>query len=211
MLHQRSEKNSHLDTILYEIEMLRHCSRALAAKKVRAPESDETQAEYNLVIEGFLIHLRNLLAFFTTQHSRGSDLRLDRPEVWLEKPLKEKEYVDLRDQFQAFNDSHGVALSGAKKLDCYDLISKFLQHCTPERYEQAMWWDIEKMSAEIEPALIEFKKRFSAPAKAAQVRVWASPKSGHSTATIGKSAVLLRPKGLGIYHSLFTASQRRWP
>ena len=35
MLHHRSDKNSHLDTVLYEIDMLRHCSNKLAAKKAK--------------------------------------------------------------------------------------------------------------------------------------------------------------------------------
>jgi hypothetical protein len=59
MLHHRLDKNSRLDTILYEIDMLRHCSKTSAAKKASRSESEE---EYNLGIEGLLIHLRNLLA-----------------------------------------------------------------------------------------------------------------------------------------------------
>jgi hypothetical protein len=127
MLHRRSDKNSHFDTVLYEIDMLGHCSNTLAAKKAKKSMSEETEAEYNLGIEGFLIHLRNLLAFLTTHHSRNTDLRLDRPEVWLGRPLAEKKYSDLRDKAQAFNDSYGETFNDGKKLDCHDLISKFLQ------------------------------------------------------------------------------------
>jgi hypothetical protein len=46
MLHQRSDKNSHLDTVLYEIDMLRHCSNTLVAKKAKKSESEEAEAEY---------------------------------------------------------------------------------------------------------------------------------------------------------------------
>jgi hypothetical protein len=52
------------------------------------------------------------------------------------------------------------------------LVSKFLQHCAPERFEPARWWDIEKISAEIEPVLAEFEKRFSAPVKRTEVQLW---------------------------------------
>ena len=189
MLHHRSDKNSHLDTVLYEIDMLRHCSNTLAAKKAKKSESEEAEAEYNLGIEGFLIHLRNLLAFLTTLHSRNTDLRFDRPEVWLGRPLAEKEYSDLRDKAQAFNDSYSETFNGGKKVDCHDLISKFLQHCTPERYEQAVvGWEIEKMLEELKPILAEFEKRFTVPVSP-KVRVWTSPESSHSTATIRRFRV----------------------
>jgi hypothetical protein len=46
MLHQRSDKNSHLDTVLYEIDMLRHSSNTLVAKKAKKSESEEAEAEY---------------------------------------------------------------------------------------------------------------------------------------------------------------------
>jgi hypothetical protein len=168
MLHRRPDKDSHLDTILYEIGMLRHCSKTLPAKKARKSDSDEASCEYNLVIEGFLIHLRNLIAFFTTQHSQPTDLRLDDPEVWYRRPVKERGYSDLRDRFRDFNKKYSETFKNGKTLDCYDLISKFLQHCTPERYEQAVvGWQIEKMLAEIEPILADFERLFPARTLAA--------------------------------------------
>ncbi len=198
MIHQRSDKNSHLDTILYEIDMLRYCSKTLAGKKASACESDEALAEYNLGIEGFLIHLRNLLAFFVPGHSIPTDLRLNHPEMWSGRStVNPREYSDLIKAAKLFNADHGATFNEAKKLDCYTLISKFLQHCTPERYEQALWWDIEKMSAEIEPILVDFEKRFApapAPAQPHQARVLVSPVSSHSTATMRMSAVLLEPR-----------------
>jgi hypothetical protein len=166
MIHRRSDKNSHLDTILYEIDMLRHCSKTVTGKKARASESDDAQAEYNLVIEGFLIHLRNLLGFFAPGHSMPTDLRLNRPETWSGRStVNPREYSDLIKGAKQFNDRYSEMLSG-KKHDCYQLISKFLQHCTPERYDQAvMGWEIDKMFAEIEPILIEFEKRFPPAAR----------------------------------------------
>jgi hypothetical protein len=114
MLHRRPDKDSHLDTILYEIDMLRHCANTLAAKEARQPDSEEALGEYNLGIDGFLIHLRNLIAFFTTKHSlKRSDLRLDRPEVWCGKPLDETKYSDLRDQVQALNTRYSETFKNA--------------------------------------------------------------------------------------------------
>jgi hypothetical protein len=54
MLHRRPDKDSHLETILYEIDMLRHCSETLAAKKARQSDSLEALGEHNLVIEASL-------------------------------------------------------------------------------------------------------------------------------------------------------------
>ena len=169
--------------------MLRHCSKTLAAKRAKKSKSEEAEAEYNLGIEGFLIHLRNLLAFLTTLHSRNTDLRLDRPEVWLGRALAEKEYADLRDRAQAFNDSYSETFNNGRKLDCHELISKFLQHCTPERYDQSVvGWEIEKMVAELDPIFAEFEKRFTVQVSP-KVRVWASPEPSHSTATIRRFGV----------------------
>jgi hypothetical protein len=195
MLHQRSDKNSHLDTVLYEIDMFRHCATTFPARAARRYDSEGAEAEYNLVIEGFLIHLRNLVGFFTTLHSRESDLRLDRPEVWRGKVLEEKDYSDLRDKARAFNDGYSQTFKSGKKLDCYELISKFLQHCTPERYEQAVvGWDIEKMAAEIEPILADFEKRF-APATTKVMKAPAVETLGAmascSTTALRKSTVLI--------------------
>lgn len=165
MLHRRPDKHSHLDTIHYEIDMLRHCAKTLPAKKVRSSDSHEAWGEYNLGIEGFLIHLRNLLGFFTTLHSnQPGDLRLDRPQVWYGKPLDEKEYSKLRDHAKALNTRYSEIFKNAKDpTDCYTLISKFLQHSTTERYDQAVvGWEIDKMFAEIEPILVDFETRFPA-------------------------------------------------
>ena len=81
MLQQRSDKNSHLDPVLCEIDMLRHCSKTLAAQKAKKSESEEAVAEYNRGIEGFLIRLRNLPLSSRLSTSRNTDLRLDRPDA----------------------------------------------------------------------------------------------------------------------------------
>lgn len=189
MLHKRSDKSSHLDTVLYEIDMLRHCSKTLMEKKARASVAEE---EYYLGIEGFLLHLRNLLAFFTTDHVFNDDLSLDKPTVWAGKAIHKGQYGDLIAAAKKFNDQHGEKW-GTKKIDCYKLISKFLQHCTPERYELAMSWDIDKMSAQIEPILADFEKRFAPAVTRTAPRERVSVESSYSTSPVRTSVVSLGP------------------
>jgi len=195
MLHRRPDKHSHLDTIHYEIDMLRHCAKTLPAKRTRSSDSDEALGEYNLGIEGFLIHLRNLLGFFTTLHSKQpGDLRLDRPQVWYGKPLDEKEYSKLRDRAKALNARYSETFKNTKDpTDCYTLISKFLQHSTAERYEQAVvGWKIEEMFAAIEPVLADFKTRF--PASTSGATKFVMGPADYSTTSFGRhSAILTSP------------------
>lgn len=193
MLHQRSDKSSHIATILYEIDMFRHCSKTLAVKRASISASEEAQCEYYLAIEGFLLHLRNLIAFFSTDHSRPPDLVLNDPKVWLGRNILEKEYADLRDRMRAFNDAHSETLYDGKKVNCYNLISKFLQHCTPARYENAVGWEAEAMTAELEPVLSDFIKRF-APAAREDNRARVS-ESNHGTATVTVGTPILKELG----------------
>jgi hypothetical protein len=78
-MHERSEKDRALDTILCEIDMLRYCARTLPEKqaKWRQTDSDADRAEYYLGIQGFLLHLRNLLAFFMSQREKETDLGIN--------------------------------------------------------------------------------------------------------------------------------------
>jgi len=111
-----------------------------SGKKARQPDSEEALGECNLGIEGFLIHLRNPIAFFTTKHSlKGSDLRFGSPRGLVWKALDETKYSDLRDQVQALNAGYSETFKNANTpSDCYDLISKdtfllrlFHHNCRP--------------------------------------------------------------------------------
>jgi hypothetical protein len=157
-MHERSPKNTPLDTILYEIDMLRHCARTLAMKKIRAGESgsDQDWSEYYLGIEGFLLHLRNLLAFLTSRCDEPTDLGINAPDKWLDEPVDQREYSGMMKYAREINDKYGVDGS-----TCYDQISKFLQHCTTYRHEQGREWDIDGIFAELDPVLQEFEKKFA--------------------------------------------------
>lgn len=156
-MHQRLTKKTPLQTIAYEIDMFRHCGRTLGRKKAgfEKTTAHEERAEYYLGFEGFLLHLRNLLAFLTNRRSESTDLGINRPEDWAERPVEKREYSDLMKSARTLDRQYG-----AKHSTCYDQISKFLQHCTTHRHEQDRDWDVEQISADLDPVLQEFEKRF---------------------------------------------------
>jgi len=156
-MHERSEKNSPLDVILYEIEMFRHCANTLPAKQDKAMASGD-KAEYYLGIEGFLLHLRNLLAFFMSSNLRRTDLGITKPDLnlWGDGgQLQMNQYHDLVDLAQEIN-----KLRKTKNGTLHVQISRFLQHCTTFRYTEARSWDVEGIFSDFNPLLIEFEKRF---------------------------------------------------
>ena len=159
-MHQRSDKNSHLDTILYEIDMQRHCAATVGQKQADEHKSEFARSEYYLTIEGFLQHLRNLLAFFTNRKDEDSDLIINEPEVWAGQPVEQFDYSALIKAFKEFNRRHGVTVNGQPN-DCYTEISKFLNHCTTHRYERAKPWPVDQMNADLKPVLAEFESRFA--------------------------------------------------
>jgi hypothetical protein len=72
---ERKRKESHQDTIWYEIDMLEYCYAVLEKNPPAI-----TNARWNLLVEGFLLHYRNLIQFFggnAERHRRhGNDLIL---------------------------------------------------------------------------------------------------------------------------------------
>ena len=122
-LDQRAGKGSHADTILYEIDMLRQSfsTHPEKRKRVDAESSPAARSEYYLSIEGFLLHARNLLAFFTNRKSEITDLIINEPEVWLGKAVDPREYSGLIKEMRQVDADF---CQGGKS--CYDEISKFL-------------------------------------------------------------------------------------
>jgi hypothetical protein len=175
-MHKRSDKNSPVDTILYEVDMLRHCAANIGKSRRQRDSSDFDRAEYYLCIEGFLLHLRNLLAFFTNRRDKSSDLIINDPDQWAGRRVAKREFSGLIKAAKEVNNKHGI-----KESSCYVEISKFMQHCTTDRHERAKEWDIEQMFADIEPVLNEFEKLF-APVKEQMVTRVLDGKA-HSTAT----------------------------
>jgi hypothetical protein len=156
-MHQRLPKKTPLQTIGYEIDMFRHCARTLADKKARFQKTaaHKDAAEYYLGLEGFLLHLRNLLAFLTNRGSKSTDLGINRPKDWAGRSVEKREYSDLMKSARALDGRYG-----AEGSTCYDQISKFLQHCTTHRHEQDRDWDVDQIFVALDPVLQDFEKRF---------------------------------------------------
>lgn len=138
--------------------MFRHCAESLEEKKERVEKTatDKERAEYYLGLEGFLLHLRNLLAFLMSRQDEPTDLGINNPSQWSQGPVDRRDYSDLMKAAREINDRHGAGRS-----TCYDQISKFLQHCTTYRHEQDRDWDVKQIFAEFDPILQKFERRFA--------------------------------------------------
>jgi hypothetical protein len=161
MTHERSPKNGPIDTVLYEIDMLRHCAAILPCRHEARNNSEQAMKDYYVYIETFLLHLRNILAFLTNQNSEPADLRISQVGAWLDRAIDPREYSDLIAKAKDVNRRFGT-----DKSTCYDQISKFLQHCTTHRHERGRSWEIEKIFSEVNPILCDFEKRFTPSIKA---------------------------------------------
>jgi hypothetical protein len=105
--------------------------------------------------EGFLLHLRNLLAFFTSQKDKPTDLGINAPVEWVGRKVDQRNYSDLMKVAREINEKYGQ-----ERSTCSDQISKFLQHCTAYRHERSRGWNIEAIFADLDPMLREFERRF---------------------------------------------------
>lgn len=175
-MHQRLSKKTALETILYEIDMVRHCARNIAEKKARNEASGDRhdRREYYLTLEGFLLHLRNLLGFFMSRKQEDTDIGINDPQQWSMRPVEQREYSDLMKSPREINQKYGTGDS-----TCYDQISKFLQHCTTHRHEQDRNWEVEQIFTDIEPLIDQFEHRFVSGSKPTMMAI---RNTSHSTA-----------------------------
>ena len=183
-MHQRSPKETAIDVILYERDLLRHCAKTVDSKRTRSEESPshENRAEYYLAIEGFLLHFRNLLGFFINKRMNSTDLTIDHSQQWADgRQVDETLCQKLTERAQKVNQEHGLS----RDVDCYKKISWFLQHCIDHRYRLQRSWDIAGMFADFSPILNEFVGSV-APAMAGVEVVTVLGKRDYGTATITK-------------------------
>ena len=139
----RPKKLSHLDTILYEIDMLEYCySRLLDS-------SFADKRDYFLFIEGFLLHYRNLIQFFGNHH----DLKAGEPNIWSPKKLTADEIASIQAD-GPFKQHNGQ-------------ISQFLSHCTKSRAFADRDWNHVAMYQEIEVIIRRFRELFPSQKKPA--------------------------------------------
>jgi hypothetical protein len=136
-------KETYLDAIGYEVEMLRFCREQI----LQRPSSSDTRAQ-SLYVEGFLLHFRNLIRFFSGKRPRPYDLSTADPGPWAGRPLTDDEITLFQVAAECLDE------------DYYQSISKYLQHCTALAQKGEHEWNIEGMFEEIAPIVREFERRF---------------------------------------------------
>lgn len=145
-MFERTQKQSHLDTVRYEIDMLRFCSESLSTDKSMSIPTK------NLFIEGFLLHYRNLIRFFSGNNHRAgnanrtADLSTSAAPVWALRELSKSEIDEMQRPAIALDDKY------------FEVISQYLQHCTERRYKEPKDWNIELMESELKPISDTFEK-----------------------------------------------------
>jgi hypothetical protein len=173
-LMAKGPKHKALDTVLYEIDVLRHCSNMINDKKAAFEKTKQPVElfEYNSTIEGFLLHTRILLNFFIGQTEEITDLGISQPIAWADRDVNPREYSDLMKSALTINNKYGDSDPKSKKnLTCCKLISRFLAHCTRSRHEWERRWDVEAIFKDMELIMTKFEKRFAAAAVPAVLNV----------------------------------------
>lgn len=143
-MYERSRKSSHLATVYYEKDMLEFTFRKLVGCETAAGP------DWNLLVEGFLLHYRNLIEFFSGKKHRkdGSDISIADPEVWSGRKLTKEEINQLQPIARQLEDEYWTD------------ISQFLQHCTVRRHAEFREWNIPKMFERLMPVLNCFEAMF---------------------------------------------------
>jgi hypothetical protein len=147
-VYERSEKKSHLDTVWYEIAMLGFCYAELEKRP------DATEPERNLLIEGTLLHYRNLLEFFSgakhrvAKNGKPADISTANAQAWALLDLTTEELSKIQ------------APARALEAKYFDDLSQFLQHCTERRFIDSKQWNLDMMMAEMKPIVAAFREAF---------------------------------------------------
>jgi hypothetical protein len=143
MMYTRKLKESHLDTVKYEIVMLDFC----AAKLPEKPLAENVEYLY---LEGFLLHYRNLIAVFGGRQRKETDLTMKNSAKWAGRELSRAQVAAIRGR--------------GKELDkrYWEDISQYLAHCTMRRSDEEKGWNVTSMRSKIAPVIAEFERAFLA-------------------------------------------------
>ena len=172
-MYSRPPKATPLETVTYEIDMLRFCLSRLSEKAKQWDQGDK-----NLFIEGFLLHFRNLTEFFSGKHHKsGDDLSTCNPQAWCGRALTPEEQAAVVQPAAIIDDRY------------FRVVSKYLQHCTTLRHDQDRDWDLDGMYAEINPVIEYFERCFFPTTPKVVVSTLGT---AVSTATITKGDSLLK-------------------
>ena len=142
-MYSRRPKESHLDTVRYEIDMLDFSVQRVVQQPQARDEGDR-----NVYLECFFVHFRNLLRFFSGTNHRKNDLSTAEPEHWSPKQLTEAEIQALQRPARGLETRY------------FDQISAYIQHCTIERHENDIKWDVNGMYRELDVVIDEFERLF---------------------------------------------------
>jgi hypothetical protein len=142
-MYARRAKASHRDTISYEIDMLAFCAEKLTHSGGSGSDGDSA-----LSLEGFLLHYRNLIRFFSGKHHRNDDISTHNCQAWAGRELSTSEVTTIKQPAAALDDAY------------YDSISKYLQHCTSMRHEHDRSWDVQTMAGQLAPIIDSFERAF---------------------------------------------------
>jgi hypothetical protein len=144
LTYSRPKKLDHVDTVRYEIYMLRFSFQRLAEQKL-------TERDAWVYLESFLLHYRNLIDFLGSENPRSDDLHIT--NIW--RLGKSTQPANLNE----------IYANGKKLRARYEpsdkqgggRISQYLQHCTEKRIE-AKDWEVSTMYSQIEPLLAEVER-----------------------------------------------------
>lgn len=138
LVYSRPEKGNHLNTILYEVEMLEYCYEKLATNLGKWGDMRNAF----ICLEAFLLHYRNLVEFFGGE----AGLNSSEPVEWSPRKLSAEEIASISDR---------------KLCDKYrGPISAYLQHCTPLRANLDRFWNVYEMNKEIRTLVDNFQRLF---------------------------------------------------
>ncbi len=140
----RPKKLDHVDTIHYEIDMLRFAASKLAPETL-------TERDAWVYLEAFLLHYRNLIEFLGKNNTSSTDLHVT--NIWQLAGLPApSNLAEIHQKGKALLAKYepSDAQGGGR-------ISQYLQHCTIKRID-AKDWAVGEMMNDIEPLLIEIQK-----------------------------------------------------
>lgn len=144
LILSRPQKLDHIDTIRYEIDMLRFTVKRLAKRKL-------TDRDAWVYLEAFLLHYRNLIEFLGKDKPSDSDLHVT--TIWglmnVAAPANLNEIFAKGKELLSKYERKGDHPEGR--------ISQYLSHCTTKRTD-AKDWEVSVMFNEIEPWLCEVEK-----------------------------------------------------
>jgi hypothetical protein len=186
LILSRPKKLDHVDTIHYEIDMLRFAASKLALETL-------TERDAWVYLEAFLLHYRNLIEFFGKDNASSTDLHVT--NIWQIEGLPVPTNVNQIHQ-------NGQALWA--KYEPSDAqgggrISQYLQHCTIKRID-AKDWEVSAMMNDIEPLLTQIEPHLG-PHKGLLAHVSTvttlGPISASTTVATMTTAAMLKPPNSG--------------